>query len=61
MKIPFKIVLLIAEFLWISSVTMFIIGRRTGESVFSFAAGPDALIVLVFSAMAARKWAGGSQ
>jgi len=61
MKLPLRILVLLSAVLWISSITMFAIGMMIpGLSILRFGAIPDAVIALVFSALAAQKWSGGS-
>jgi hypothetical protein len=61
MKIPFRILLLISVLLWLSAFTMFAMGMLMhGASVFRLAAIPEAVMALIFTALAAQKWSGGS-
>jgi len=66
MKVPFRILVMFAAILWMSAFTMFAIGVTAhGSSALRLAvilaAIPDAVLALVFTVLAAQKWAGGSR
>jgi len=61
MKLPLRTLVILSMVLCLSSVTIFAMGMMMhGASVLRLAAIPDAVMALVFTALAAQKWSGGS-
>lgn len=56
MKLPLKVLVILAAACWISAVVLFVIGNENpGLTVLRLAAIPDALLAVVFTVMSANQ------